>query len=281
MQRIFAPAKINLFLHVGARRADGFHDLVSLVTFADAGDELHIEKADTLGLKISGPFGSALDAGENNLVLRAVRGMAEIAGRDLPMAITLVKSLPVSSGIGGGSADAAAAMRACLMQWGSTHVSSAALDALALRLGSDVPVCFAGEPALIKGRGETVEPVDLPVLDAVLVNPGVAVSTAEVFAHHSPGSLEIMAANAVPKERGTFVKWLAGLRNDLEKPAIAIAPAIGEALKALSDAGARLARMSGSGATCFGIFPTQDDARDAAARIASTRRGWWVRAVKF
>ncbi len=331
MLRIFAPAKVNLFLHVLGKRADGYHDLDSLVTFADVGDEIILEDADALSLEIRGPLctflpvltgevpsaamgegvsGAGIDfpppasslrssstasvngrGKDDNLVLRAARGMEEIAGRAMPRAITLVKNLPVSSGIGGGSADAGAAMRGFLQQWPRENIRLADFMALAERLGADVPVCFRGMPALISGRGDDLDFVDLPVLDMVLVNPGVAVSTAAVFARLNAPPVVRDAQAELPDwlpPRGDAEKIsarellgrLQETRNDLETPAREIAPVIGGVLAALRDAGAGLARLSGSGATCFGIFEDGARAKAAAETIAQAHPTWWVKAAR-
>ncbi len=331
MLRIFAPAKVNLFLHVLGKRADGYHDLDSLVAFADVGDEIFLEDADALSLKIDGPFADVLSSpvltgdvpsaakGEggggattdspppaslrsvaspasgggvmDNLVLRAARGMAEIAGRPMPRAITLVKNLPVASGIGGGSADAGATMRGLLQQWHSENIRLADFMALAERLGADVPVCFRGMPALISGRGDDLDFVDLPGLELVLVNPGVAVSTAEVFARlNAPPAVRDAEAELpdwLPPRGDTeaisaraLLQRLEETRNDLETPAREIAPVIGDVLAALRGAGAGLARLSGSGATCFGIFADGAAAKAAAEAIGRAHPQWWVKAAR-
>jgi len=278
--RVFAPAKINLFLHVGARRADGYHELQSLVVFADAGDELLIEPASELSLKVEGPFAAALANEPDNLVLRAAHALARKVGIEPKARITLTKNLPVASGIGGGSADAAAALRGLREFWKVT-LDDAALNDIALELGSDVPVCLLGEPAMMEGRGERVTPVSgVAPLALVLVHPGVAVSTADVF-HRlvlSPAARKGWIKG--PSTSGNVLDHLAATRNDLEVPARNIAPAIDNVLSSLSNAGATLARMSGSGATCFGLFEDAASANAAAQTIQHAHRDWWVRAAK-
>ena len=278
MTRAFAPAKINLFLHIGERRADGYHDLESLVAFADVGDALLFEDADSLSLTVDGPFGAALTGESDNLVLRAAHGVAALAGHDLPRRITLTKNLPVASGIGGGSADAAATLRAFLLEWRQEEIRLADFVELAKTLGADVPVCFFGHSAWMYGIGDGIERTDLPELHAVLVNPGVPVATRDVFS-------KLIARSGVDKlhwpegfeTADDVIAFLKTVGNDLEAPALAIAPAIGDALKALRGAGGvRLARMSGSGATCFGLFADQADAQTAAALIAHDHPQWWV-----
>ena len=250
---IRAPAKVNLALHVTGRRADGRHDLDSLVAFADVGDRLTVAPGD--GLTVTGPFAQGVPTDDRNIVRRA------LAAAGTTRAVALDKRLPHAAGLGGGSSDAAAVLRAVGADLGT--------DAL-MALGADVPVCLHGRAARMRGAGEAVEPTPLPPLHAVLVNPGAAVPTGAVFAalerRDNPGM------GAVPAEDP--VDWLATRRNDLEAPALAIAPAIGDALAALRTTGAAVARMSGSGGTCFGLYGTAEAARGAAARLS--RPGWWV-----
>ena len=270
-----APAKVNLFLHVVGRRSDGYHLLDSLAVFPAVGDALRATPAEVLSLALAGPFGGALQAEPDNLVLRAARGLAELTGVRTGARLTLVKTLPVASGIGGGSADAAAALRLLGRLWGVAPAAEA-LRALALRLGADVPVCLTGRPARMGGVGDVLSPApDLPACGLVLVNPGVAVSTPDVFRARSgrfsaPAALPSGWLDAVAMARD-----LAALGNDLEPPAVTLCPVIGTVLAALRAApGCLLARMSGSGATCFGLFA---DAVAAAAAAEGVRRpGWWV-----
>jgi len=276
---VFASAKINLFLHVGARRADGYHELESLVVFADVGDELRIEPANGLRLEIDGPFSGALATEPDNLVLRAARALAAFAKIEPKAHIALTKNLPVASGIGGGSADAAAALRGLMRLW-KLDIAPEALQRIAVSLGADVPACLHGGSLLVEGIGERLTPVpNLPQLDAVLVNPGVAVSTAEVF-----NRLEVRsgtASRAVPRDWNTLMRVLEQARNDLEEPACAIAPIIREAISELcADPLALLVRMSGSGATCFALYGNADCANAAARTIARAHPDWWVRAVR-
>lgn len=281
MTRVFAPAKINLFLHVGDRGADGYHELESLVAFADVGDDLVFESADKLSLMVNGPFGAQLTGEGDNLVLRAARGAAMLAGHDLPRRIMLTKNLPVASGIGGGSADAAATLRAFLLEWQREEFKLSDFVELAKTLGADVPVCFFGHSAWMYGIGDGIERVDLPELHAVLVNPGISVATREVFA-------KLDARAGVDKlhwpekfaDAGDVIAFLKTVGNDLEAPALSLAPVIGAALAALGAADSvQLARMSGSGATCFGLFADRVTADNAAARIALDHPGWWVKPV--
>lgn len=277
--RVFAPAKINLFLHVGSRRADGFHDLESLVHFARAGDTLLFEPAEDLSLSLEGPFAGSLVAEPDNLVLRAARALAQAFGIARGAHITLSKALPVSSGIGGGSADAAAALRGLATLWG-VEASAERLQAIGAGFGSDIPVCVAARPAWMAGRGEKVTPLaGVPAAPMVLVNPRVGVPTGAVFK-----ALQIRRGTGLPLP-GAFadvralVAYLETTGNDLEAPARAIAPVIGEVLGALAACdGVLMARMSGSGATCFGLFETPAAAAAAAAVLGREHVGWWVAA---
>ena len=226
-------------------------------------------------LILEGDFGAALQAEPDNLVLRAARGLAELAGVRAAARLALVKTLPVASGIGGGSADAAAALRLLCRLW-DVSPAPAALHALALRLGADVPVCLAARPARMQGVGEALTPAPgLPAFGMALVNPGVAVATPEVFRARRGGFSAPAALPATWPDAATMARDLAALRNDLEPPAVALRPVIGEVLTALRAApGCLLARMSGSGATCFGVFA---DASAASAAAGLLRRpGWWA-----
>jgi len=281
MTRVFAPAKINLFLHVGDRRADGYHELESLVAFSDVGDELNFETADTLSLTVDGPFGAQLAGEGDNLVLRAARGAAMLAGHDLPRRITLTKNLPVASGIGGGSADAAATLRAFLLEWRQEEFKLSDFVELAKTLGADVPVCFFGHSAWMYGIGDGIERVDLPELHAVLVNPGVSVATRDVFAKLSArsGVDKLVWPESFGSAELVF-EFLKTVCNDLEEPALSIAPVIGDVLSALRAArGVQLARMSGSGATCFGLFTDAASARAATTQIARDHPSWWMKST--
>jgi len=277
-----AAAKVNLALHVTGRRDDGYHLLETLVVFCEAGDVLTVEPAARDAFSLDGPFAAALDSGAGNLVLGArdaLRSASAAKGIAAPpVAIRLDKQLPVAAGIGGGSADAAATLRALCRVWG---VPEAALPALAARLGADVPMCLSRAPQLATGIGEELRPlIDFPPLDIVLLNPGVPVSTAAVFA-----ALECRENSPLPRlpDRIDFkglVSFLRMTRNDLERPALAAAPPIGTALDALRGAGAAFARMSGSGATCFGLFESGEAARGAAARLRTSFPGCYVVATR-
>jgi 4-diphosphocytidyl-2-C-methyl-D-erythritol kinase len=289
--RVFAPAKINLFLHVGEKRDDGYHALQSLVVFVEEGDALEFHRAGDLSLSIAGPFASGLSV-EDNLVLKAARRLGVHGAR-----IMLTKNLPVASGIGGGSADAAAALRGLRPLWGLSHPGDDFIwgdwepfanrksdyDA-ALALGSDVPVCLLSGPAWMEGRGDKVWSLDdIPKAAMVLVNPGVAVQTAEIFRRleRRTGVAEMIPSGWGHSTK-ELVSYLDGATNDLQTPACALFPAISGALDALaSQSGALLSRMSGSGATCFAIFENANAAARAANIISGAHPDWWVRATKI
>ncbi|MCF1708074.1 4-(cytidine 5'-diphospho)-2-C-methyl-D-erythritol kinase [Tabrizicola sp. J26] len=268
----FAPAKINLTLHITGRRADGYHLLDSLVAFAGVGDTVTAGRADQLSLRIDGPMAAGLSAGEDNLVLRAARLLAPNMGA----ALRLTKRLPVASGIGGGSADAAATLRALAELWTLPLPDSGRV----LSLGADVPVCLDGRPARMSGVGEIVEPLAAPLPQAwlVLANPGVAVSTPAVFA-----ALERRDNPPMPDrlpdwpDAAGLAAFLIGQRNDMEAAAIRLLPVIADVKAALAaQPGCLVARMSGSGATCFGLFEDAAEASAAAGRLQQDHPGWWV-----
>jgi 4-diphosphocytidyl-2-C-methyl-D-erythritol kinase len=269
-----APAKVNLFLHVLRRRDDGYHQLDSLAVFAGAADVVTVAPADDLSLVLRGPFGTGLAAEADNLILRAARALAREAGVHAGARITLDKRLPVSSGIGGGSADAACALRLLAHLWGVT-LPPEQMHRIALGLGADVPVCLASRAARMGGVGDILSPSPaLPECGIALVNPGVGVSTPEVFRTLAG---RFSAPAALPAEWGSASEMaadLAAFRNDLELPALALQPAIGTVLDALrARPGCLLARMSGSGATCFALFATAAEAERAAQDLH--RPGWW------
>ncbi|MEM9522630.1 MAG: 4-(cytidine 5'-diphospho)-2-C-methyl-D-erythritol kinase [Pseudomonadota bacterium] len=263
-----APAKINLALHVTGRRPDGYHLLDSLVAFAAIGDEITCKPSDDLTFRVTGPHAAGVPTGPENLVLRA----AGIMGVER-VSIELNKHLPVAAGLGGGSSDAAATLRALSKLTGHPLPAGDAL----LRLGADVPVCLRGQSARIRGIGERIDSIVIPALAAVLINPGVSVSTSEIFRalpqKTRPPMPETMPEWKTVDELST---WLTAQRNDLETPAIAFRPIIADALAALRNDDVLLARMSGSGATCFGICSDAKTARNVAKRIADAHPDWWV-----
>ncbi len=278
-----APAKLNLYLHVVGKRDDGYHLLDSLVAFADIGDRLAVEAAPQLSLSLSGPFARQL-AGkqEDNLVWRAAELLARRIGAATGAAILLEKNLPVASGIGGGSSDAAAALKALVALW-RAPLNDADLAAIAAQLGADVPVCLAARASWLGGIGERVEPApSLPRAALVLVNPGIGLPTATVFkARRGPFSAPARFAIAPPDAKA-LAALLAERKNDLTEAAIAAVPAIETALDRLTAAeGALLARMSGSGATCFGLFENEAKAASAAAALRAKEPQWWVAAARL
>ena len=281
-----APAKVNLTLRVLRRRADGYHDLESLVVFAGGGDRLSFTPGGALTLTVDGP--RAAHAGEiaDNLVLKAARELkARIPGIAMG-SFRLEKNLPVAAGLGGGSADAAAALR-LLARANAIAPLDPRLYAAAAATGADVPVCLDPRPRLMRGIGEQLsEPIALPPLPAVLVNPGVAVATKLVFAGWTPAAksdVDVkLPALAKMSSVEQLLRLLSAQTNDLEAPAIAIAPVIADTLAALRAlVGCRLARMSGSGATCFGIFSSDPDAAQAAKILSAENPNWWVGETKL
>ncbi len=277
-----APAKVNLFLHVGAPDASGYHPLSSLVVFADVGDRLTLAPAEAWALEVTGPFAAELDGEADNLVTRAAKAFAEAVGRDgVAARIGLDKRLPIASGVGGGSADAGAALR-LLRRALAPALRDDELAALAAGLGADGAMCLHAKPALATGYGERLAPAPfLPELHAVLVNPRAPSPTGPVYraydravapqgaaAPHLPDRIETLAA---------LIAVLARTRNDLEAPAVALAPAIGAVLETLAAAPeSRFARMSGSGATCFALCEDAAGARALAERLAAAHADWWI-----
>ncbi|EXS71140.1 4-(cytidine 5'-diphospho)-2-C-methyl-D-erythritol kinase [Sphingobium sp. Ant17] len=269
-----AYAKVNVALHVRARRDDGYHALESLFVFAEHGDRLIGRATDdgAIDLMIDGPFGGALDAGPGNLVMKAARALQSYLGEQRGAAIRLTKILPVASGIGGGSADAAATLRLLVRLW-DVRIDDGELAALSLDLGSDVPACIASVTQLVTGRGEglarhAVE--GLAGMAMLLVNPGVAVPTGQVFAgwdRQDRGALDA----------GSLKALIEAGRNDLQASAIAVAPVIAQVLTCLeTQSGLTLARMSGSGATCFALFEDDAALADAAMAVRIAYPDWWV-----
>lgn len=270
-----APAKINLALHVLGRRTDGRHLLDGLVAFAGIGDRLMARPSPDLTLTIAGRFAADLAEDADNLVLRAAR-LLRPAGRGA--ALSLDKALPVASGIGGGSADAAAVLRLLARLWDVPLPPPEAV----LALGADVPVCLAGGSCRMQGIGERLTPLALPPVAAVLVNPCVPVATGAVFAALERRENPAMPAPPIFGETDDLIRFLARQRNDLQPAAAGLAPPVAEALAALAaQPGCALARMSGSGATCFGLFGSAAKAERAAADIARARPGWWVVASRL
>lgn len=279
---MLARAKINLYLHVLGRRADGYHRLDSLVVFAETGDEIAVAHGHGLTLKIVGPFAGNLAADDDNLVLRAARGLRDLVGFTAGAAITLTKNLPVASGIGGGSADAAATLQALIALW-TIAPDRAALEQLALSLGADVPVCLAGRSSFMGGIGEEIAPVGaLPPAYLLLVNPGIATPTPAVFKARqgafSPGGRWLEP----PKDVAALAEVLRSRGNDLTDAAITVTPVIRDVLDAIAQTeSCLLSRLSGSGATCFGLYAGAAEAEAARKAVLQAHPGWWAVAARI
>lgn len=289
-----APAKLNLFLHVLGRRDSGHHLLDSLVAFTELGDALAAGAPgagdpDTIVLDVEGPFGAALDrdAGDRNLVLRAARLLRKETGVARGCRLRLLKRLPLAAGLGGGSADAAATLRALARFWG-LDLPRDRFESIALSLGADVPACFASRPARMGGIGERLTPMQLPEAGVVLANPGAPLSTAAVFETYARLREERGASYRRPlatipafADARALAEWLdQGTDNDLTEAAVRLEPAVAETLIALSEVpGALMVRMSGSGATCFALFPDAESAAGGARRLAGLRPHWWIAAT--
>lgn len=269
-----APAKINLTLHVLGRRADGYHLLDSLVAFADIGDELVAKPADTLSLGINGPFAKGLTVGEDNLVMRAARLLNHDAGRGA--ALTLTKNLPIASGIGGGSSGAATTLLALAQLWNISADWHGAK--LTTALGADVPVCLRRRPTRLQGIGELLSDAPaLPRCGVVLVNPGQPLSTPEVFRAFGGPMAPAPALPTQFSELRDLIGYLKAGDNALTTAATSIVPAIADVLAAVRQQPAcALARLSGSGPTCFGVFPDRTRAAAAARTLAAQAPAWWV-----
>ena len=295
-QREPAPAKINLFLHVVGRLESGHHNLDSLVAFTDVGDALAADPQDsadseTITLTVEGPFGAALahEAGDENLVLKAARLLRMEAGGQRGARLRLLKRLPLASGIGGGSADAAATLRALARLWG-IDLPRRRFDDIALMLGADVPACFASQTTRMGGIGERLTPMQLPDAGVLLVNPGMPLSTARVFEsfarlHEQRAKPYRRALTMVPAfaDVNVLAEWLdQATDNDLTEAAAQIEPAVAETLIALSEVPEALcARMSGSGATCFALFTDAASAARGARWLSARRPQWWIAATAF
>jgi 4-diphosphocytidyl-2-C-methyl-D-erythritol kinase len=266
MIRVFAPAKINLALHVTGRRADGYHLLDMLVGFADVGDVITVAPSDRPSLTLIGPEAQALSDGPN-IITKITDAFATS-----PVAITLQKNLPIASGIGGGSADAAATYRA--IRSGQDD------NARLLQIGADVPMCVTCKPARVRGIGEDIVPLHLAELPIVLVNPRVQVATPAVFnsmkVRDNPPLADLPHDLSNP---ASLIEFLVQQRNDLQSLAIALAPIIATALSEIAQSGAKLARMSGSGATCFGLYASADQAQSAARNLSRAHPDWWITAA--
>ena len=281
-------AKVNLSLRVIGRRADGYHDLESVVAFADCADRLTLEPGGELKLATTGPLAAACGDTTDNLVFKAAKLLAEAVPNLKLGAFALDKVLPVAAGIGGGSADAAAALR-LLANLNNLSLDDRRLQQVALATGADVPVCLFSRACDMTGVGEQLLPLALPSMPCVMVNPRVPVATKDVFkalglrnGELLVGATDVLEAPYWPEEGASIADWVEILEtvpNDLEAPAMRIEPVIGDVLEALrASAGVKLARMSGSGATCFAIFGASNDAHAAAEKIRRDHPGWWVHA---
>lgn len=262
-----ARAKINLCLHVIGQRDDGYHLLDSIVVFANIGDQITVKPSDGFSLKINGPFAHGLSSGDDNLVLQAARVFAKDCKG---AAITLTKNLPVASGIGGGSADAGATLRAMARMTGAPLPSDAGLS-----LGADVPVCLQSIPCRMEGIGDQITPLKcFPNQWAVLVCPTVKIATPDIF-----GALKAKENTPIGQMRDQepIGQFLRRQRNDLEKPSLAAAKEIGDCLDQINRQGSFLTRMSGSGATCFGLFETRQASEKAAQTLADSNPDWWIK----
>ncbi|MDO8409833.1 MAG: 4-(cytidine 5'-diphospho)-2-C-methyl-D-erythritol kinase [Phenylobacterium sp.] len=285
--KAFAPAKVNLFLHVGAPGADGYHPLSSLLAFADVGDRVSLAPSDALDFRLTGAFAGALPGEGDNLVVRAATALrAVLRGPRAPVSLMLDKALPVAAGLGGGSSDAGAALRLLRAAW-APELSDEALQAVAADLGADGAACLWGAPVLAEGRGEALAPAPrLPACPAVLVNPGVPASTAAVYRQFDAlAAFGDITPSPLPdafESVEELAGWLSLQRNDLEAAAIVVAPEIGDVLADLAaEPEVLLARMSGSGATCFALCSSDIEAEQLAERLESLRPDWWVRRCRL
>lgn len=268
-------AKINLSLHITGRRRDGYHELESIVAFVNVGDRIAVLDSGALTLSVTGPFASTLVQGEDNLVLRAARLMQQKASINSGAHLTLEKHLPVASGMGGGSGDAAATLLLLRDFW-KIDVSDHALHEIALTLGADVPMCLYGRPAIVRGMGEQIEPMDLPQWHVLLANPLVALPTADIFREYTASTAPFDTPQGA--QNGEIIAILKASHNALEPAAIRQIPVIGELVKAIAATdGCLLARMSGSGATCFGLYEAEEDAWEAKTWLELLYPHFWLK----
>lgn len=282
---MLAPAKVNLCLHVGSPDARGYHPLHSLVAFADIGDEVRLIEGEGPLLRVGGPFAEGLSTGEDNLILKAVRRFEAHTGKAVTHRIHLTKALPVASGLGGGSADAGAVLRA-LRRFYTPDMADETLEAIAATTGADGVMCLWSQPAVAEGYGERLRFVELPSLSCVLINPLTPSPTAEVYAAYDrQGQFPAFEPLFTPDkahDAATLIDFLKTARNDLEAPAVALNPVIAEVLAALrAQPQTLMARLSGSGATCFALCDTPDAAEALAKAMQSVSPKAWVKTVKL
>lgn len=272
----WAPAKVNLFLHILGRTETGYHRLQSLMLFASVADRITLADAPSFSFAVQGRFAGLIPSDSSNLVVRTVQHMARLLDRPLAVSLTLEKQVPVGAGLGGGSADAAVAMHA-LNDWWGRPFSLSQLQSIGLEHGAELPFCLGQSPAFVEGIGEQLRAAPWPVpLAAVLVWPGVALSTREVFVAFAREPRISASIDFDPSDTTSFASYT----NDLQDTAISLAPQVGQALGVLSrQGGCRLSRMSGSGSSCFGLFDDMPAAEAAAWEIAKARPDWWVRPV--
>jgi 4-diphosphocytidyl-2-C-methyl-D-erythritol kinase len=278
----FAPAKLNLYLHITARRPDGYHDLDSLAAFASIGDWVCLRPASSLSLDVDGPFASALahEDPSQNLIVKAVQSFASFVGRALDVKFLLTKNLPVASGIGGGSSDAAAALRALAKYWGIEADDERVIKAAAL-YGQDVPLCLKIENSYLTAEGSVPAP-RLPPVDVVLINPNIPLPTPDVYRAYRKldGAFSPLSRlSSTPNSALVLAAALKARNNDLYKPACALVPEIADVINALADTkGCLLARMSGSGATCFALYASSGEANEASRVLRDRHPTWWIEA---
>lgn len=280
---MLSPAKINLDLRITGRRADGYHLLDSIVVFADVGDELDATLSDHLSLEIDGPFGAGLSAGKDNLVFKAAQALCDVAGVEPNIHFNLTKNLPISSGIGGGSSNAAVALtlsnKLLKLKLSEEHLMHVALE-----IGADVPVCLEPQITHMSGIGEQLTPIRHELKQpALLVNPGISVSTAEIFSVFHNLEFSFSPERELQPNQVNWSLMLDHLKastNDLQRPACTINTSVNDVLEALAKLeGVILSRMSGSGATCFALFKDQSMCEDAAKKLSKAHKNWWVKST--
>lgn len=282
---MLAPAKINLDLRITGRRSDGYHLLDSIVAFTEFGDELTAELCDNLKIEISGPFASKLDVADDNLILKAARFVCEEAGVEPNLKFHLTKNLPVSSGIGGGSADAAAAMK-LTRDLLALEIEDSVFHKIAVEIGADVPVCLRSVTSHMCGIGDEIQPLDLDdELHILLVNPGVSVSTPDIFNHYAASNLDFDSQRQISRceiHLPLMIGVLKDSRNSLQTSACTLNKEVVDVLNVLGNtSGVLLSRMSGSGATCFALFQSYEDCRSAADKVRVLKENWWVKETKI